>query len=205
MLKRFTHVCFRRRRRVLLVWVLGIVLIGAISGAVGSNYRSDFTLPDVESKRGIDLLDAEFGGQGAGQVGNIVFQAEQGVDDPAVKEAMTAFLAKVATFKNIQSVTSPYEPGNEAQIFRTERHPTFRADHLPKALSVFIRITPANLSVNLGKPFGFDFGRPLAAAFRSFCHRTVRHRIRSTSRCRSNAHKQFDYVRNITRIIFDVK
>ena len=116
MLKRLAHVCFRRRRRVLLVWVLGIVLIGAISGAVGSNYRSDFTLPDVESKRGIDLLDAEFGGQGAGQVGNIVFQAEQGVDDPAVKEAMTAFLAKVATIKNIQTVTSPYEPGNEAQI-----------------------------------------------------------------------------------------
>jgi hypothetical protein len=40
---------------------------------VGSGYRSDFTLPDVESKRGIDILDDRFGGQGAAQVGNIVF------------------------------------------------------------------------------------------------------------------------------------
>ena len=74
--------CFRRRRRVLLVWVLGIVVLGAVMGAVGCGYRSDFTLPDVESKRGIDILDDQFGGQGAGQVGNIVFEADDGVEDP---------------------------------------------------------------------------------------------------------------------------
>jgi putative drug exporter of the RND superfamily len=116
MLKRLAQMCFRRRRRVLLVWVLGIVLIGAVMGAVGSGYRSDFTLPNVESKRGIDILDAQFGGQGAGQVGNVVFQADQGVEDPQVREAMEGFLTKVAQLPNVQSVTSPYEPGNEAQI-----------------------------------------------------------------------------------------
>ena len=85
MLKRLAAVCFRRRRRVLLLWVLGIVVLGAVMGAVGSGYRSDFTLPDVESKRGIDILDDQFGGQGAGQVGNIVFEADNGVEDPEVR------------------------------------------------------------------------------------------------------------------------
>ena len=56
MLKRLAEVCFRRRRRVLLAWILGIVVLGAVMGAVGSGYSSDFTLPDVESKRGIDIL-----------------------------------------------------------------------------------------------------------------------------------------------------
>ena len=116
MLKRLAHLCFRRRRVVLVVWILALVVIGAVSGGVGSGYRSDFTLPDVESKRGVDILETDFGGQGAGQVGNIVFQAAQGVDDPAVKDAMEPFLAKVAQLKGVQSVTSPYAEGNENQI-----------------------------------------------------------------------------------------
>ena len=68
--------------RVVLAWILGLVVLGAVLGAVGSGYRSDFTLPDVESKRGIDILDDQFGGQGAGQVGNIVFEADGGSTTP---------------------------------------------------------------------------------------------------------------------------
>ena len=74
--------CYHRRRTVVLAWVVGIVLLGSVLGAVGSGYKSDFTLPDVESKRGIDILDAELGGQGVGQTGTIVFRSEQPVDDP---------------------------------------------------------------------------------------------------------------------------
>jgi putative drug exporter of the RND superfamily len=116
MLKRLAETCFHRRRRVLLSWILGIVVLGAVLGAVGSGYRSDFTLPDVESKRGIDILDDQFGGQGAGQVGNIVFEAENGIDDPEVRAVMEPFLAEVAEIDGVQSLSSPYEPGNEDQI-----------------------------------------------------------------------------------------
>jgi putative drug exporter of the RND superfamily len=116
MLRRLAEVCFRRRRRVLLLWVLGIVVLGAVMGAVGSGYSSDFTLPDVESKRGIDILDDQFGGQGAGQVGNIVFEAENGVEDPEVRAVMEPFLAEVAEIEGLQSLESPYTPGNERQI-----------------------------------------------------------------------------------------
>ncbi len=116
MLNRLAAVCFRRRRRVLLLWVLGIVVLGAVMGAVGSGYRSDFTLPDVESKRGIEILDDQFGGQGAGQVGNIVFEADNGVEDPNVRAVIEPFLAEVAKIDGVQSLASPYTPGNERQI-----------------------------------------------------------------------------------------
>jgi putative drug exporter of the RND superfamily len=65
MLKRVAQLCFRRRGRVVLAWIAGIVVIGAVIGAVGPGYRSDFTLPEVESKRGIDLLDAQSAGRAA--------------------------------------------------------------------------------------------------------------------------------------------
>ncbi len=114
MLKRLAEVCFRRRRRVVLLWVLGIVVLGAVMGAVGSGYRSDFTLPDVESKRGIDILDDQFGGQGAGQVGNIVFEADNGVEDPEVRRVIESFFADVAEIDGVQSVDSPYDAGQRA-------------------------------------------------------------------------------------------
>ena len=83
---------------------------------MGTGYRSDFTLLDVESKRGIDLLDDQFGGQGAGQVGNIVFAADDGVEDPEVRRVIEPFLADVAGIEGVQSLESPYSPGNEGQI-----------------------------------------------------------------------------------------
>jgi putative drug exporter of the RND superfamily len=121
MLKRLAQMCFRRRGRVVLAWIAGIVVIGAVMGAVGSGYRSDFTLPDVESKRGIDLLDAQFGGQGAGQVGNIVFRTARGVDDAPIRQTIETYLARVATIPGVQSLSSPYAPGNESQIARDRR------------------------------------------------------------------------------------
>ena len=116
MLKRLAEVCFRRRRAVVLSWVVGIVVLGGLMGAVGSGYSSDFTLPDVESKRGVDLLDEQFGGQGAGQIGNLVFEADSGIDDPQVRGVIEPFLAEVAEIEGIQSLTSPYDEGNEGQI-----------------------------------------------------------------------------------------
>ncbi len=116
MLSRLAEVCFRRRRRVLLVWILGIVALGALIGAAGSGYSSDFTLPDVESKRGIDLLDDQFGGQGAGQVGNLVFEADSAIENPEVRGVIEPFLEEVAGIEGVQSLTSPYDEGNEAQI-----------------------------------------------------------------------------------------
>jgi putative drug exporter of the RND superfamily len=116
MLKRLAELSFHRRRRVLLVWVLGLVVLGVVMGAAGSGYRSDFTLPDVESKRGIDILDDRFDGQGAGQVGNIVFEADAGIEDPAVRQVIEPFLAEVAEIDGVQSLASPYAEGNEGQI-----------------------------------------------------------------------------------------
>ena len=115
MFARLGRWCHARRRLVVALWVGGLVLAGVVLGAVGTTSRSEFTLPDVESRRGTDILEESFGGQGAGQGGTIVFSAEQGVDDPQVREAMEALFATTDDLPGI-TVRSPYAPGGEQQV-----------------------------------------------------------------------------------------
>ena len=46
--------CVRRRGVVVIAWLVVLIAGGAISGVVGSNFRSEFDLPDV-----LELLRAQ--------------------------------------------------------------------------------------------------------------------------------------------------
>jgi RND superfamily putative drug exporter len=108
--------CHDHRIRVLVLWLAALILGGAVSGAAGSAFRDEFNLPDVESRRGLDILDENFGGAGTGQTGTIVFRAEQGVDDPEVEAQMSDLFAKVAEIPGVNFVASPYAPDGERQV-----------------------------------------------------------------------------------------
>ncbi|HEX8804598.1 MAG TPA: MMPL family transporter, partial [Acidimicrobiales bacterium] len=108
--------CHDRRKLVLGLWIVTLVLGSALAGAAGNAFRDEFNLPDVESKRGFDILDAEFGGQGTGQVGTIVFKADQGVDDPEVRAAMQDLFDEVAEIPDVTGVESPYDPEGDELI-----------------------------------------------------------------------------------------
>ena len=81
MFARLGEFCVRRRGWVVVAWVVVLVLGGAATGAVGDDFRSEFGLPDVESKAGFDILQSSFGGQGAGETGNIVFESTDGFSE----------------------------------------------------------------------------------------------------------------------------
>ncbi len=63
--------------------------------------------PGSETEEGFDVLDEYFGGVGNGQSGQIVFTADQGVDDRAVVAAMTEMFDAVDEIEFV-SVDSPY-------------------------------------------------------------------------------------------------
>ncbi|MCU1371075.1 MAG: hypothetical protein JWO77_2269 [Ilumatobacteraceae bacterium] len=105
-----------RRRWVLGAWLLALVGFSVVSGAVGDGFRSSFDLPDVESKRGFEVLDENFGGQGSGISGTIVFRADQGVDDPEVQAAMEKLFTKVSKAQDVSRVVSPYSEEGARQI-----------------------------------------------------------------------------------------
>jgi len=108
--------CHDRRRLVVALWVAALVLANGIASGVGEAYRADFSLPGAESTEGFDILNAEFEGEGAGQTGTIVFQAEQGVDDPEVRSAMEALFAEVREIPGVTRVESPYDQGADRLI-----------------------------------------------------------------------------------------
>jgi RND superfamily putative drug exporter len=166
--------CHDRRRIVVALWVLAIVAGGAVLSAVGTKSRSEFTLPDVESRRGIDILDKGFGGRGTGDSGSIVFQAPQGVRAPDVEAAMAPFIDRVARIDGVDAVISPYSPLGANQIstrgadadkiayasVELDGHTTF--EHAHKIGKEIRRITPHvdGVRVYLGGQAFADFEPP---------------------------------------------
>ena len=57
MFARLGRWCYARRRLVVALWIGAVVVLGSVLGAVGTTSRSEFTLPDVESRRGVDILE----------------------------------------------------------------------------------------------------------------------------------------------------
>ncbi len=117
MLARLGRWCHNRRGVVVIVWLLALFAVGGASAVTGSGFTTAFSLPNVESSRGFDIIEKHFGGRGGGSGGSIVFRTERGVEDPAVQEAMTAFLAGIDEIDPL-SVTSPYGPQGQFQIAR---------------------------------------------------------------------------------------
>ena len=116
MFARLGRWCFRRRGTVVLSWLGVLILGGVLTGIIGQGYSTQFDLPDVESARGLDVMEANFPEGSDGEGGTIVFRAEQGVTDPAVQQAMTQFFTEVEAIDEVASVASPYSPEGARQI-----------------------------------------------------------------------------------------
>jgi putative drug exporter of the RND superfamily len=116
-LARLGQWCHDRRRLVVVMWIVALVGGNAVAGAIGDAYRQDFSLDGFESTAGFDLVESSFDdGSGSPVSGQIVFQAEQGVDDPEIQRTMEGLFADVAEIDEVTSVQSPYAPGGEFQI-----------------------------------------------------------------------------------------
>ncbi len=99
----------------ILLWVLSMVAVVGWAIALGSAFNATFDVPASETSDGFEILEEHFDGIGAGQSGTIVFEAEQGADDPEVVDAMSAMFAEVAAIDGF-SVVSPYGEQGRQQI-----------------------------------------------------------------------------------------
>ena len=120
MLAALARFSFRKRWiMVFAIWLPLLIGLSAISGALKTDYHTDFTQPDSESKQVQDAFARAGDRTADGIPAQIVFTAPQGIQDAAVKDAMTAFFADVAKMPGIR-VTSPYDELGAAQISATE-------------------------------------------------------------------------------------
>ena len=122
--------CFRHRRTVALLWVGGIVVAGALSGAVGSRFGQGFTPPGFESTRGIKTLTEAFGGQGAGDGGTIVFRSDRGIDDPEVRAVMETLFGAITAIGANPTIVIDTDPAT-ATLSADVRQRLAKADLAP--------------------------------------------------------------------------
>jgi RND superfamily putative drug exporter len=114
-LLRVADVSYRHRRLVVLLWLLALVGTTALSQRFGGDFTMEFTTPASESSRAQDLLHARFPAR-SGDTIEVVYEAEQGIDDAQVRAAIEPLLAKVTGVGHVVRVTSPYSPEGAFQV-----------------------------------------------------------------------------------------
>jgi RND superfamily putative drug exporter len=98
-----------------------VLLVGvfALSTAFQGEFSTEFNFPGSESQDAFDLLEERGAAERTGLQGQVVFEAEQGVDDAAVRGAMEGLFAKIEADVPEVEVVSPYAAGNEHQVAET--------------------------------------------------------------------------------------
>jgi putative drug exporter of the RND superfamily len=120
MLERLARWSYAHRWRMLAIWVVALIGIGALGNVAGGSYARNFSLPGSESQRAFDLLRNRFP-QRSGDTADIVFRATAGVTDSSVSSKMKAMLAEVSALPHVDAIASPYSPEGARQVSRDGR------------------------------------------------------------------------------------
>lgn len=107
-LVRWTKFSIRHKWAVLAVWLIGLIVLGAVASAFKGDYSTSFDIPGAESQTAIDLLGERFP-SASGDSATLVFQADAGINDPAIKQRIDTVLSTTATLPEVVSVASPYD------------------------------------------------------------------------------------------------
>jgi RND superfamily putative drug exporter len=135
---RLTRWTIAHRRIVVVAWVVLAVGVLVVSQAVGKRDANNFSLPNTDSQRAIDLLESRFPAQ-AGDADQIVFRTRAGkLGDASARAVIVPLLGRIARLPHVAGVVSPYAAGANAVSsdgmigFATVEFDQ-RANELPKA------------------------------------------------------------------------
>jgi len=105
-----------RHRRIMVfgIWIPLLVIGGVLSGKMGSNFSTEFELPQSEANDVQKLLEANSPNK-AGLSGEIVFSSPNGVNSDDVVAALTPFFDNVESLPGV-TVTSPFSETSQGQI-----------------------------------------------------------------------------------------
>jgi len=114
-LERWARFAHRRRGFVIASWIGILIGVSILSAQFGGAFATDFELPGSETQKAADLLADRFPAR-SGDTADIVYRAEAGVDDPAIKARIEQLFAEVSQLPGVVGVESPYtSPGQISQ------------------------------------------------------------------------------------------
>ena len=180
---KLTRWTIAHRRIVVVSWIVLAIGVLAASQAVGKRNANNFSLPNTDSQRAIDLLQSRFPAQ-AGDADQIVFRTRtRKLTDASTRAVIAPALERIARLPHVAGVVSPYAAGAHAVSkagtigFATVEFDQ-RANELPKAaidrvINTAEAVRSPTLQVELGgqaikqaqqASLGFATGVGLAAA-----------------------------------------
>ncbi|GIF77197.1 MMPL family transporter [Asanoa siamensis] len=110
LLYRLGRASYRRRRLVVVLWLVLLAGLGGAAVAFKGPTSSNFTMPGTESQRAIDALKHEFP-EGSGAVGLIVVAAPEGgtLTDPPLTNAVKQLVAEANGLPGVVGAVDPFE------------------------------------------------------------------------------------------------
>jgi putative drug exporter of the RND superfamily len=115
LLQRLARFCYRRRRLVLLGWVVVLVGLVALNSTAGGKFLDEFELPGSDSQDAFDLMESKGFDTRAGFGGQIVFQADD-VRSPEVERTMDGLFQEIGDVTAPSEIVSPYTREGARQI-----------------------------------------------------------------------------------------
>jgi RND superfamily putative drug exporter len=112
-MRRFATWTTGHRKTVILGWIAALIVVGMISGSVGSDFSEEFKLPSSDSQEAFDLLEHKFPQQ-SGVTAEIVYKAPAGAGSAAVKKKMEGVFTEAEKLPHVSEVASPYASGGGA-------------------------------------------------------------------------------------------
>src|SRR4030081_2553458 len=108
---KLTRWTIAHRRIVVVSWIVLAVGVLAVSQMVGKKNANNFSLPNTDSQRAVDLLQGRFPAQ-AGDADQIVFLARtRKLTDAAAPAVCASIRVPIAQLPHVAGVVSPYAPG----------------------------------------------------------------------------------------------
>jgi RND superfamily putative drug exporter len=104
-LTRLADIAYRRRGRVVLLWLVAMVAIIGVGSALAGEFSADYDTPGSESKAASDITEQRFAGY-SGQEIFVVWKDPAGATSPQAEQRINAFLAEAEKVNNI----SPHTP-----------------------------------------------------------------------------------------------
>lgn len=126
-LGRLALVCYRRRGRVLLIWIAGAAALIFLGLRYSAPWDNSFAGGKTESEHVQELIQQHFPQQN-GDTLTLAIQADAGLDDPDVRSRVENILGRLAAAPHVNSLTSPYAVPNQVSADRKTAFASIQAD-----------------------------------------------------------------------------
>ena len=156
LLGRLARLCFRRRRLVVIGWLVGVVAAVLLRNAYGATPDNTATGSDSPSARAQLLIEKHFP-ERQGDTLVLAVKAENGVDDAGVRPTIEKVLADLESSTITGPIISPYDAKElvtaDRRIARTTIPLTVKEPDLPAVKALVDTVTAAStggLTLGLG-------------------------------------------------------